>query len=135
MRIQSRRSSCTAIAADRYSCISVESSSDRTMRSMNCCWSAGAVARSCSSSARRSTSSCGVAAGSGTIFGRRVVGEPEAVFEQAKHEVLPAIDLDRIGWACTDPGLVLRDVVEESVVGDAGDGVVPHGCCCRSGGS
>ncbi len=68
-------------------------------------------------------------------LGRRVVGEPEAVFEQAEHHVLPAVALDGIDGAWADPGLILVDVVEESVVGDAGDGVVPDGCCGRSGGS
>jgi hypothetical protein len=37
-------------------------------------------------------------------LGRRVVGEPEAVFEQAQHQVLPAIALDRIGGAWPIPG-------------------------------
>ena len=47
----------------------------------------------------------------------------------------PTIEVDGVGWRRTDPGLVLCDLVQESVLGDAGDGVVPHGCCCGSGGS
>ena len=81
---------------------------------------------SCSSSARRSTSSAGERTISGVVGLVVAVGEPAAVLERAQHQLLPSLRRVRIVGSRSEPGDVVGDVVEEPVVGDAGGGVVPH---------
>jgi len=55
-----------------------------------------------------------------------VFGEPDPVFEEAEHQAVPAVGVGRVGGSGSDAWLGVGGVVEESVVGDAGGGVVPH---------
>ena len=55
-----------------------------------------------------------------------VVGEPDPVFEQSDHQVLPPVGVGRVGGSGSDSCFGVGDVVEEAVMGDAGGGVVPH---------
>ena len=67
--------------------------------------------------------------------GRRLVcGEPDSVFEESEHEVVPPTAGVRFVWSGSDAWFVV-DVVQEAVFGDAGGGVVPDGCTGGGGGS
>ena len=64
-----------------------------------------------------------------------VVGEPDPILEEAKHQVLPCVGVAGLSWSRSDAWLGVGDGVEEAVVRDAGCGVVPHGGCSWGGGS
>ena len=57
-----------------------------------------------------------------------VVGEPDPVFEEAEHEVVPGVGVGRVVGSGSDAWHGVGGVVVEAVVGDAGGGVVPHRC-------
>ena len=54
--------------------------------------------------------------------------EPEAVFEEPQHELLPGPGLVDIGRGGPDAGLVVGDAVHAAMAGDPADGVVPDRC-------